>query len=55
MIYIILLIVILKKIKNSEISDKVWVYNIMNSNICIIKINNKIKDKVKIFYLYKII
>lgn len=39
------------KIKNNEISDKVWVHNIMNSNTCTTKINNKIRDKAKIFHL----
>lgn len=43
------------KIKNNEISDKVWVHNIMNSNTCTTKINNKIRDKAKIFHLHKII
>lgn len=40
------------KIKNNEISDKVWVHNIMNSNTCTTKINNKIRDKAKIFHLH---
>lgn len=39
------------KIKNNEISDEVWVHNIMNSNTCTTKINNKIRDKAKIFHL----